>query len=130
MKSYFEKFISSRNEDTLCSDISEISQAKIHDLLENPCEELLDNALNDEEIVSYLMDFNMFVASVRTGALGKTAQVWISYTSYIWLALSLIMAVRSNDFMFSSCTNVVFSKCEIYSLHSTEKIMQDTSHSF
>ena len=34
-----EKLISSRNEDTLCSDISEISQAKIHDLLENSCEE-------------------------------------------------------------------------------------------
>ena len=32
----FEKFMSSQNEDTLCSDKSEISRAKIHDLLENP----------------------------------------------------------------------------------------------
>ena len=81
----FEKFISSRNEDTLSYDISEISRAKILDLLKNPCEEFLDNVLNDEKIVSYLMDFHKFVSSVRTGALGKTAQLWIGCTDHIWL---------------------------------------------
>ena len=105
-----ENFISSRSEDTLCSDMPEISRAKIHDLLENPCEEFLDNALHDEEIVSYLMDFHKFVSSVRNGALGKTVQLWISYTDHIWLVLFLVMAVNSNDFKFSSCINVVFSK--------------------
>ena len=99
----FEKFISSRNENTLCFDISEISRAKIHDLLENPREEFLDNALNNDEIVSYLMDFHKLVSSARTGALGKTAQLWISYTDHIWLVLSLIMAVKSNDFKLYKC---------------------------
>ena len=123
----FEKFTSSRNEDTLCTDISEISRAKIHDLVENLCEEFLDNALNDEEIVSYLMDFHTFASSVRTGALGKTAQLWISYTDHIWLVLSLIMAVKSNDFKLYKCC--LFKMCDLF-LHSTDKIMQDTSHSF
>ena len=61
--------------------------------------------------MSYLMDFHKFVSSVRTGALGKTAQLWISYTDHIWLVLSLIMAVKSNYFKLYKCC--LFKMCDL-----------------
>ena len=72
----------------------------------------MDNALNDEEMVSYLMDFHKFVSSVRTGALGKTVQLWISYTDHIRLVLSLITAVKSNDFKLYTCC--LFKMCDLF----------------
>ena len=48
----------------------------------------------------------------RTGHLGKTAQLWVSYMDHIWLVLQLTKAVKTNNFLlYARC---LFLMCEIF----------------
>ena len=108
----FEQFMLSRNEDSVCSSLTAASKALLQQLLECPCKKYLISALNNEEIVAYLMEFHQFIESVRNGALGKTAKLWVSYKDHIWLVLSLITAVKCNEFeLYRYC---LFKICDLF----------------
>jgi hypothetical protein len=52
----------------------------------------------------------LFWHDARTGHLGKTAQLWVSYMDHIWLVLQLTKAVKTNNFLlYARCLfNVSF----------------------
>jgi hypothetical protein len=50
--------------------------------------------LLDKDISSYINAYPMFRYDARTGYLGKTAQLSVSYMDHIWLVLQLTKAVN------------------------------------
>ncbi|KAL8594141.1 hypothetical protein ACOMHN_047881 [Nucella lapillus] len=54
--------------------------------------------LEDKGMSEFLLAFEQFREDVRQGKHGKTARVWLSYMDHIWLVLSLLQAVKTNNF--------------------------------
>ena len=54
--------------------------------------------LDDEHIASFIKTYLTFREDARSGQLGKTAILWMSYADHIWLTLDLLQAVKTNDF--------------------------------
>ena len=52
----------------------------------------------DDEISSFVKDYNEFKESVRQGGSDKTAKLWISYMDHFWLFLNVTQAVKYNDY--------------------------------
>jgi hypothetical protein len=63
-------------------------------LVDEPDNASFESALNNEDISSYIDAYAKFRHDVRTGHLGKTAQLWVSYMDHIWLVLQLTKAVK------------------------------------
>ncbi|KAL5015504.1 hypothetical protein ScPMuIL_009774 [Solemya velum] len=61
-------------------------------------EQLLEQLMNDTSLVTYIQEYCKYRNKVREGERGKTAQFWIAYMDHVWLVLSLIRAVKTNDF--------------------------------
>ena len=60
--------------------------------------------LKDKDTSDFLRDYEEYREDVRQGKHGKTAQFWISYMDHIWLVLSLLHAVKLNDFeLYAQC---------------------------
>ncbi len=54
--------------------------------------------MSDEEIKQMMDGYEKFKEEMRGGKHGKTAQLWMSYVDHVWLVLSLIKAVKSNNY--------------------------------
>jgi hypothetical protein len=72
-----------------------------------------DNAsLNNKDISSYINAYAMFRYDARTGYLGKTAQLSVSYMDHIWLVLQLTKAVKTTNFLlYARC---LFLMCDLF----------------
>ena len=65
-------------------------------------------AMDDESISNYIQSHLQYRVDVSEGSLGKTAQLWISYMNHICLDLSLIQAVKYNDFLtYAHCLYIM-----------------------
>ena len=58
------------------------------------------------------MEFHQFIESMRNGALGKTAKLWVSYKDHIWLVLSLITTVECDG--FELYIYYLFKMCDLF----------------
>ena len=54
--------------------------------------------MSDEEIEKMIDDYEVFREETRCGKHGKTAQLWMSYVEHVWLVLSLMKAVKYNNY--------------------------------
>ena len=82
----------------------------------------MNESLNDEGIADYLMEFHLFKDSVRNSSLGRTAKLWVSYMDHVWLVLSFIMAVKSNNLqLYKHC---LFKMCDLFFAYESQKLRQ------
>ena len=52
----------------------------------------------------FFRNYEHFRDDIRQGKHGKTPQFWMSYMDHIWLVLSLLYAVKVNDFeLYAQC---------------------------
>ena len=81
-------------------------------LVDEPDNASFESALNNEDISSYVDAYAKFRHDARTGHLGKTAQLWVSYMDHIWLILQLTKAVKTNNFLlYARC---LFLMCDLF----------------
>ena len=60
--------------------------------------------LEDPDLLTDLDDYLDFCETVRNGQLGKTAKFWLTYMDHVSLVLSLMRAVKTNDFyLYAYC---------------------------
>jgi hypothetical protein len=77
--------------------------------------ELLKTLVDEPDNASFRHD-------ARTGHIGKTAQLWVSYMDHIWLVLQLTKAVNTNNFLlYARC---LFLMCDLF-FSLEDKIMLD-----
>ena len=73
-------------------------------MIERPTNDALRLAIADENLHTLAKDYEEFKESVRSGCLGKTSKLWLSYMDHIWLILALLRAVKTNDFpLYARC---------------------------
>ena len=85
-------------------DIPQASKDLLNGLVKSPSKENETLVLANLHIVSYIERYLKFRETVRTGVLGKTAILWMSYMDHVWLTLNLLQAVKTNDFFaYSHC---------------------------
>ncbi|MEW8548338.1 MAG: hypothetical protein AB2693_32950, partial [Candidatus Thiodiazotropha sp.] len=77
---------------------TDLQKSILGDLLEMPSQTTMDATKEESSVMSLVHAFMDFKESVRHGDLGKTAQLWMSYTDHIWLILDVIRAVKYNDY--------------------------------
>lgn len=77
---------------------------KLKNLASAPTADSLDSATADEGLITEVLSYIEFRDAAKRGVLGKTAQFWLSYMDHIWLVLSLLEAVKRNDFyLYAHC---------------------------
>lgn len=60
--------------------------------------------LDDKGTSDFFRDYEQYREDVRQGKHGKTPQFWMSYMDHIWHVLSLLYAVKANDFeLYAQC---------------------------
>lgn len=100
----FGQFLFQKGMDDIFEGLPESSKLKIQDLVHSPSEQILEQVMNDTALVAYIQEYCRYRDKVREGEQGKTAQFWISYMDHVWLVLSLIRAVKTNDFLlYTDC---------------------------
>ena len=87
-----EEFLKNKSEDLL-SDLRSI----VID-----CPEQIKELMSNDTVCDQVEEFLQFCQSVREGALGKTAQFWLSYMDHISLVLALNRSVKTNNFLLYS----------------------------
>ena len=103
-----DKFLEQENEDVIFSSLPEGTRDKINTLIYSQTKYTMDDLMSDERFITYIRKYTEFKKSVRDGVLGKTAQFWMSYMDHIWLVLSLIRAVKTNDFnLYAECLHLM-----------------------
>ena len=101
-----QAYLESQNADDLFSSLSDESSKQLHNLMENPSHVTLDAVLTEDSISLIVKGYEEFRQSVATGHLGKTAQLWLSYMEHVHLMLSLLEAVKTNNFfLYAECIN-------------------------
>ena len=76
------------------SSMSHEAQRKINTLLQSPSPSSVSEVLGNLEITSIINNYLQF----RQTDMGKTAKLWISYMNHVHLLLSLIDAVKTNNY--------------------------------
>ena len=109
-----DQFVEQENEDGIFASLPEETRVKINNLIHSQSKYTMDELMSDELFITYIRKYALFKKSVRDGTLGKTARFWISYMDHMWLVLSLIRAVKTNDFnLYAQClhlmANIFFS---------------------
>ncbi|KAL5013682.1 hypothetical protein ScPMuIL_007952 [Solemya velum] len=100
----FEQFLHQKGMSDIFDGLPESSKLKIQDLVHSPSEQLLEQLMNDTPLVTYIQEYCKYRDKVCEGEGGKTAQFWIAYMDHVWLVLSLIRAVETNDFLlYAEC---------------------------
>lgn len=103
-----DQFLEQGNEDAIFESLPEETRDKINNLILSQSQYTMDELMSDDFFISYIRKYAVFKKSVRDGALGKTARFWISYMDHIWLVLSLIRAVKTNDFnLYAQCLHLM-----------------------
>lgn len=102
------QYLTSIGEKEVFSQLPEGSKGILDELLKAPSKEAFDATRNDAPLQKYIEGYQQFRESVQAGHLGKTAQLWTSYMDHIWLVLSLIHAVKHNDFLlYAQCLHLM-----------------------
>ena len=103
-----DKFLEQENEDAIFASLPEGTRDKINTLIYSQTKYTMDDLMSDEGFITYMRKYTEFKKSVRDGVIGKTAQVWMSYMDHIWLVLSLIRAVKTNDLnLYAECLHLM-----------------------
>ena len=103
-----EQYMAHQDEQELFSSIPADSKKKLNDLLQSLTETKLDTALDDDAFNNYIQGYLQYKVEASEGSHGKTAQLWASYMSHIWLVLSLVQAVKHNDFLaYAHCLHLM-----------------------
>jgi hypothetical protein len=95
----FEEFCFSLGEERPMMGLPDDSFELLKTLVDEPDNTSFDSALNNKNISYYIDAYAKFRHDARTGHLGKTAQLWVSYIDHIWLVLQLTKAVKTNNFL-------------------------------
>ena len=95
----FDRFVARKGEVDLLSLLQEDSIRLLEELRESPSKVLLETVMSNGDIALCIGEYVSFLQDIRIGELGKTAQFWMSYMDHIRLVLSLIKAVKQNDFV-------------------------------
>ena len=60
--------------------------------------------MQNEELANFLEEYSSFRQQVRGGSQGKTAKFWLTYMNHVSLVLSLLYAVKINDYyLYGAC---------------------------
>ena len=70
----------------------------INHIINERASENLDAAMQNEALANFLKEYSTFRKQVPGGSQGKTAQFWLTYMNHISLVLSLLYAVKINDY--------------------------------
>ena len=96
----------------------------INHIINERASENLDAAMQNEALANFLEEYSTFRQQVPGGSQGKTAQFWLTYTDDVSLVLSLLYAVKINDYyLYGAC----LSKMVDLFLSLVVKIMPDIS---
>ena len=60
--------------------------------------ENLDAAMQNKALANFREESSLFRQQVRGGSLGITARFWLTYMNHVSLVLSLLYAVKNNDY--------------------------------
>ena len=97
-------YLEDENADEIFSSLPSQSSLMLKNLVENPSQDNLDAAMSEDSISQTVRGYEEFRERVATGHLGKTAQFWLSYMEHIHLVLSLLDAVKTNNFpLYAEC---------------------------
>ena len=103
-----DKFLEQENKNAIFASLPEGTRDKINTLIYSQTKYTMDDLMSDEGFITYMRKYTEFKKSVRDGVLGNTAQFWMSYMGHIWLVLSLIRAVKTNDFnLYAECLHLM-----------------------
>ena len=59
----------------------------------------LKTIVADEDVRAVVLAYQLFRGEVKSGVLGPTAKLWISYMDHVWLILSLLHSVKTNNYL-------------------------------
>jgi hypothetical protein len=108
----FEEFCFSLGEERPMMGLPDDSFELLKTLVDEPDNTSFDSALNNKNISYYIDAYAKFRHDARTGHLGKTAQLWVSYIDHIWLVLQLTKAVKTNNFLlYARC---ILLMCDLF----------------
>ena len=99
-----DRFLSMEGIEKVFDSLPDASKDRVNTLMESPLKDMMDEVVEDEQIHTLVRKYADFKEMVREGELGKTAMFWISYMDHIWRVLSLIRAVKTNDFLLYTGT--------------------------
>ena len=84
------------------------SLSKVVNLFATRNKDNFDEVLGDAEFHKYMDEYIEFRVQVRKGILGKTAAFWLSYIDNIWLVLSFLNSVKTNNlFPYGACLSMM-----------------------
>ncbi len=96
-KLLWTQYLSNRSNDVLFTALSEESLRILNDVLHSPTEDTLNTA--DGGLLTYIQGYQQYPTEVRNRNLGKTSQLWFSYTDAVCLVLSHTHAVKHSNFV-------------------------------
>ena len=103
-----DQFHERENEDSLFASLPEETRDKIDNLKLSQSKHAMGELMSDNLFLAYIRKYMVFKKSARDGAVGKTAQFWMSYMDHILLVLALIRAVKTNAFkLYAECLNMM-----------------------
>ena len=77
---------------------------RINHIINERTSENLHAAMQNEEIANFLEEYSSFGQQFRGGSQGKTARFGLAYINHVSLALSLLYAVKINDYyLYGAC---------------------------
>lgn len=107
-KLLLKTFLSQTGQNEIFETLPDESKKKVKKVKLSLNKKSIEDLLNDNQITSYLKQYAEFRDGVQNGALGKTAQYWITYMNEVWLVLQLHEAVKRNDFLlYQECINLM-----------------------
>ena len=60
--------------------------------------------MQNKALANFFKEYSLFRQKVRGGSLYKTAQFWLTYMNHVSLVLSLLYAVKNNDYyLYGAC---------------------------
>ena len=76
----------------------------INHVINERASENLDAAMQNEAFANFLEEYSTFRKQVPGGSQGKAAQLWLTYMNHVSLVLSLLYAVKINDYyLYGAC---------------------------
>ena len=59
--------------------------------------------VSNENVRNVISAFKEYRTKVKSGSIGVTARLWVSYMDHVWLMLSLLHAVKTNNYLEYAC---------------------------
>ena len=101
-KLLLDKYLESRYLKGLLGDLLQA----IDHIIKKKTLENLNAAMQNEALDNFLEEYFSFRQQVRSGSLGKIAQFSLTYMNHVSLVLSLLYAVKINDYyLHGACLN-------------------------